>query len=89
MLPLVGSGHALSPDATRIATWKARVVEVASLTDGKPLATLKVDSGDIDRVVFTDDDQIFVRYHKLQRVAAFDAHGKQKHRLAAKMPFCL
>lgn len=78
-LPIGGAGHTVSPDGSRLAVWaggKSKTVQLVSTKDGAPLVVAKLDSGDVDRAVFTDDGRLLVRYHGGLRVAFLDAAGK-------------
>jgi len=87
-LAIRGALHALSPDEARVATWesgaRAREVRIFATADGAELASARLDSGTIDRAVFSPDGRLLVRYHDRIRVAVLDAAGKQTHRIEGR-----
>ncbi|MFO0599375.1 MAG: hypothetical protein U0228_28970 [Myxococcaceae bacterium] len=79
-LAIGGAGHAVSRDGSRLAVWAggkaSKEVRLVSTKDGAALGGAKLDSGDVDHAVFTDDGRLLVRYHGGLRVAFLDAAGK-------------
>lgn len=79
-LPIGGAGHAVSRDGKRLAVWAggkaSKQVQLFATKDGAELGAVKLDSGDVDCAVFTDDGRVLVRYHGGLRVAFLDAAGK-------------
>lgn len=86
--PMGGAGHAASLDGSRLAIWgkgaKARVVTLLDLASGKSVASDKLDSGDPDLGVFTDDGRLLVRYHSGLRVAFIGPDGRITSRVEGR-----